>query len=90
MEVICLETDAFYELVEEVVQRISEKSKAAQLDKWISGEEAMKMLRISSPTTLAKMRNEGKIRYSQPSKKIILYDRDSINSYLDKISNEPF
>lgn len=90
MEVICLETDSFYELIDKVVQHISENNNDAQPDKWISEQEAMKVLRISSPTTLTKMHNEGKIRYSQPSKKIILYDRVSINSYLEKISNDTF
>lgn len=43
-------------------------------DKWISREEAMQKLRITSKTTLQKLRDEGKIRFSQPEKKIILYD----------------
>ena len=30
------------------------------------------------------MRDEGAIRFSQPEKKIILYDTDSINEYLAK------
>jgi hypothetical protein len=35
-----------------------------QPDKWISPEEAMAMPRIKSPTTLQKLRDEGKIRYT--------------------------
>lgn len=89
MEVICLQDEAFYALIEKVVSRIKEKQGINQ-DKWISGEEAMKMLRISSKTTLQKLRNEGKIRFSQPEKKIILYDNDSINEYLGKHINETF
>lgn len=46
-------------------------------NKWIDGEEAMQVLRIKSKTTLQKLRDEGKIRFSQPEKKIILYVRDS-------------
>ena len=89
MEVICLEDKAFYTLIEEVVQRIKEK-KGIQEDKWISPEEAMHKLRISSKTTLQKMRDEGKIRFSQPEKKIILYDVDSINQYLEKHAKNTF
>jgi hypothetical protein len=89
MEVICLEDDAFFALVEEVVQRIKEKHKLKG-DKWISGDEAMEKLRIKSKTTLQKLRDEGKIRFSQPEKKIILYDVDSITEYLDKHANETF
>jgi len=88
MEVICLEDQAFYALFDKVIKKIgSEKSKP---DKWVSGEEAMRMLRITSKATLQKMRDEGKIRFSQPEKKIILYDTDSILQYLNKHARETF
>lgn len=83
MEVICLEDSAFFALLERAVERIQEKKGIVE-DKWISGEEAMLKLRISSKTTLQKFRDEGVIRYTQPEKKIILYDSDSINEYLEK------
>lgn len=89
MEVICLEDEAFYALVEQVVQRINEKNGIKE-DRWISGEEAMKILRITSKTTLQKLRDEGKIRFSQPEKKIILYDVESIYEYLEKNARETF
>ena len=73
MEVICLEDKAFFSLIDEVVERIKEQNPAVRLDKWISGSEAMHMLRITSKTTLSMLRNTGKIRYSQPQKKIILF-----------------
>ena len=59
-------------------------------DKWISTEEAMQKLRISSKTTLQKLRDEGKIRFSQPEKKHIVYDVDSINDCFEKNAKEPF
>ena len=89
MEVICLETEAFYSLVEEVVKRIKEKENIEQ-DKWIQTEEVMEMLGIKSKTTLQKMRDEGNIRFSQPQKRIILYDRDSVMEYLDKHAKDVF
>jgi helix-turn-helix protein len=89
MEVICLEDEAFYALIEEVIQRIKDKQGTKE-DKWISGEEAMKKLRITSKTTLQKLRDEGKIRFSQPEKKHILYDIDSIYQYLEKHTKETF
>ena len=89
MEVICIENEAFYSLIETVVQRIKEKQGIKE-DKWISGEEAMEKLRIKSKTTLQKLRDEGKIRFSQPEKKIILYDAESINEYLEINSKETF
>ncbi|MEK7585801.1 MAG: helix-turn-helix domain-containing protein [Patescibacteria group bacterium] len=89
MEVICLEDEAFYALIDQVVQRIKEKEGIKE-DKWISGEEAMKKLRITSKTTLQKLRDEGKIRFSQPEKKHILYDIDSIYQYLEKNAKDTF
>ena len=76
-------------LIEEVVNRIKEKNGIKE-DKWISSEEAMQKLRISSKTTLQKLRDEGKIRFSQPEKKLILYDVDSIYQYLETHVKEPF
>ncbi len=89
MEVICLEEEAFYALVERVVKRIKEQEGIKE-DKWISTEQAMEKLHIKSKTTLQKLRNEGRIRYSQPDKKIILYDTESLNEYLEKHSKETF
>ncbi len=89
MEVICLQDEAFYHLIEKVIERIQAKQ-AGKAEKWISGEEAMKMLRITSKTTLQKLRDEGKVRFSQPEKKIILYDVGSIHAYLDKHAKSTF
>ncbi|CAN5820447.1 hypothetical protein BH10BAC2_BH10BAC2_27210 [soil metagenome] len=89
MQVICLQEDAFYALIDQVVARIKEKQNVSN-DKWIGAEEAMKKLRITSKTTLQKLRDEGKIRFSQPERKIILYDIDSINEYLNKNARETF
>lgn len=89
MEVICLQDDAFYALVDEVVNRIKRDNNIKE-DKWINGEEAMRLLNLKSKTSLQNLRDEGKIRFSQPQKKVILYDRDSINAYLEKNVNETF
>lgn len=89
MHVICLEEDAFYTLVEQVVARLHENSKQRD-DKWLSVDQAMQLLNIKSKTTLQKLRDEGKVRFSQPQKKVILYDRDSIEAYLDKHARNTF
>jgi hypothetical protein len=89
MQVICLEEPAFYALVEQVVARLTEKANQP-LDKWIDDEEAMRLLNVKSKTTLQKLRDEGKIRFSQPQKKIILYDRQSIEQYLETNARNTF
>ena len=89
MEVITIETQAFYTLIEQVVKRIKAEQKITE-DKWVSPSDAMKMLKISSPTTLSKWRNEGKLRFTSPTKKIILYETKSIHEFLEKHSHETF
>jgi len=89
MEVICLEEEAFYSLFDKVVEHFEVKFNKLP-KQWIDGVEAMSMLNISSKTTLQKLRDEGKVRFSQPQKKIILYDRNSINAYLEKHTREIF
>jgi hypothetical protein len=89
MQVICLEETAFYALIEQVVTRLKE-THGEEKDKWVSDEQAMHLLNIKSKTTLQKLRDEGKIRFSQPQKKIILYDRDSIDTYLQQHARNTF
>jgi len=89
MNIICIENAAFYSLVEKVIDRLKEKT-SIKTDRWISGVDAMDLLRIKSKTTLQKLRDEGKINVSQPSARIILYDRDSIIDYLDDFAYETF
>ena len=88
MEVICLQTEAFYALVDEVVQRLSAKNAAP--DRWVDTTEAMRILNVKAKSTMQVLRDEGKIRFTHPQKKIILYDRDSINEYLEKHARETF
>jgi len=82
MEVICLQDEAFYQLIEEVVERLKEKHNIKN-DKWVSPECAMELLNIKSKTTLQNLRDTGAIVYTQPQRKIILYDYDSLMGYLD-------
>ena len=90
MQVICLEEPAFYALIEEVVKRLKAIEQKKQEEKWISGDEVMKLLNIKSKTTLQLLRDNGEIRFSQPQRKIILYDRTSIDAYLEKHARETF
>lgn len=89
MEVICLEEEAFYNLIEKVVDRLKEKSPAVA-ERWLNEEQVKKLLNIKSKTTMQTLRDEGKIRYSQPHRKIILYDRDSIEAYLEQNAKDTF
>ncbi len=87
--IICLQSNAFYHLLDEVVQHINNTHKLAP-KKWLLTDEAMELLGISSKTTLQNLRDTGKIRFSQPQKKIILYDIDSIHYYLEQNARNTF
>lgn len=89
MKVICLQEEALYELIDEVVEHIKEKNNITQ-DPWVSSERAMELLNVKSKTTMQKLRDKGQILYSQPQKKIILYNYDSIMEYLTKHQRNTF
>lgn len=88
LNVICLETDAFYELIDKVVDKMMAEREVEP--EWLSGEEAMSLLKITSKTTLQKLKHEGHIKFSQPLRKLTLYSRSSILDYLEDHSKEPF
>lgn len=89
MDVICLQEEAFFKLIETVVDRLDEKRGSSE-HRWVRSDEAMELLGIKSRTTLQQLRDDGWIRFSQPSKKIIMYDRMSITEYLEQHAKEPF
>ncbi len=89
MEVFCLEDAAYFRLLEETLKFAKEKF-GAQKEKWVTDEEAMHLLNIKSRTTLQSLRDEGKIRFSQPQKRVIVYDRESIDTYLEKHAHNTF
>lgn len=88
MKVICLEEQAFFQLIEQVVSRLNDGRDEKY--KWISDTDAMQLLGIKSKTTLQDYRNRGKIRYSQHAHKVILYDRESILAFLEMNAKETF
>jgi hypothetical protein len=89
MEVICLQDEALKLLIDKVVAYVKTEH-GVKKDKWLSPEEAMKELGISSKTTLQKYRDEGEIRTCELSPRKFLYDLDSINAYKEKKSRDTF
>lgn len=89
-DIICLESLAFYRLIDNVVDHVEERLGTKSEDRWITSDEAMKVMGVTSRTTLQKYRDEGKIRYSQLSGKTILYDRHSILDFLDANAKDSF
>ncbi len=89
IKVICLESEAFYKLVDEVIQKLKSENNQNSKEQWIDDAEAMQLLKIGK-TTLSKYRSEGFIRYSQIGKKVILYDRFSIIEFIENNVKESF
>jgi hypothetical protein len=88
--VICLHSEAFYGLLNEVISHIDQKLTTPEVSRWIDSTEAMKLLNITSKTTLQKIRDTGKIRFSQRDRKNILYDRLSIREFIESHAKEKF
>ncbi|MES2267935.1 MAG: DNA-binding protein [Bacteroidota bacterium] len=90
MEVICFEECAYYAMIDKLEAYIdSKKAKPTQGDNWISGMEAMNMLWIKSKTTLQKLRDEGNPLHTA-RKKIVLWDLQSIEDYLEDFTYKQF
>ncbi len=88
MEVICLQDEAFYALIEEVTARLKKDLETEKL--WVGEAEAMSLLNIKAKSTLQKLRDQGEIRYSQPHRKNISYDRHSIDLYHERHARNAF
>ena len=84
---ICLEDKAFYELIEQVVERLVEKNNRP-LEKWIDGRQAMEKLRCKS-TKLQELRDTGQIEFSKMGN-IILYNSFSIDTFIESHKRETF
>jgi len=90
-EIIVIRRSDWEELLRELKSSIKEAMREARQEegfslpkKWLTPEETMKILNISSKTTLQKYRDAGEITYSQREGKNIMYDAESINAYIDK------
>ena len=88
MNVICLNEDAFFALVNAVLDYAENRRKDGR--DWVSREEAMLILNIKSKTTLQRLRDEGQIEFSQIGRKLIQYKIKSLFEYLEKHKRETF
>lgn len=85
MNVITLEEQAFYTLLQTVIEELGKQF--GQSEPWIGETETMQLLGIKSKTTLQRLRDNDCIRFSQPSKKLILYYKPSLYEYLEANAN---
>ncbi len=88
MEVIIIETEAFYKLIDEIIFKVKENLKIEK--EWITEKELMSILNIKSKSTIQKLRNQGEIEFSQPVRKLILYNSKSVKLFIDKYKRKSF
>ncbi len=89
MKVICIEEPAFFNLFDRVVEHFKLKSGNSE-EKRLSTEDAMKKLCLISKAAHKSYRDNGDIRFTQPRKKVLLYDAKSIHDFLNKPQNALF
>lgn len=83
-----MHSETFYEIIKQVTEKITESKKIQK--KWLNLNETKALMKIKSSTTILRLRNEGKIRFSNLTSKKIYYDYDSIIAYLEANSKEAF
>ena len=85
---ICLENPLLKNLVKALAEELSANQN--EEDDWITTEEAMSILKISSKTTLKKYRDQNDIKYSAPiGSKHILYSKSSLLKFIEDKANMP-
>ena len=87
MEVITIETAAFWKIIQEAVQRCQ---RPEEKEIWLKEVELMELLGVKSKTTVYKLRLNGSIKYSEATKRNFLYHRPSVLEYLEKKSKNTF
>ena len=87
MQVISIEEQSFYQLLDKVITEMEQKFGKKE-DEWIHETNAMKLLGIRSKTSMQRLRDHDMIKFTQPSRKIILYHKPSLLEYLESHANK--
>lgn len=87
---IMITEDNLFELLEKTISHLEKLQSKEHKKIWLDTNETKNLLSIKSDTSLFNLRSQGLIEYSQPSRKVILYKRDSILEYLEKHSHKTF
>ncbi|EHQ29813.1 MerR family transcriptional regulator [Mucilaginibacter paludis] len=89
MEVICLQDEALKALIDKVVAYVKTEH-GIKKEKWLTPEEAMKALGITSKTTLQKYKDEKQFTCAELSPRKFMYDADSIEAFKQRKSRDTF
>lgn len=89
MNVNIQEEAEFYEFVKKLAMETKQKLGISR-NKWLSPEDAMQILGITSTIQLHELKDKSLIRFTQPLPGLTLYDSDSIDLYLEKHTHNTF
>lgn len=77
---ILMDEEAFYQAIQKLFQQFKAEQKEGDI--YLSESETMKMLKITSKTTLWNYRNSGKLPYYQINKRVILYLKSEVEEFI--------
>jgi hypothetical protein len=81
----CLSDELFEKTMSKALDAILPKYAGEDKVLFITTEDTMQLLNISSPTTMQKIRNEGKIPYYQLTTKVIIYKKKEVLEYVENL-----
>lgn len=79
---IHMDTVTFYQLIKQVYERLKQEDSKQTDSDFIGEKEAMKLLGITSKSTLQKYRDHSYITFYKLSSRKILYSKSSIESFI--------
>ena len=85
-QILIMQKSDLEKLLEELVSKLEK----APEKRWILEEEAMSMLGVRSKSFMWSLRSTGKLTVSQPSRKILLYDIESIKNLIESNIKKSF
>lgn len=80
---------ALKKVFKEIFERLDEY-RDSQQEEYVNADEAKRLLGIKSNSTLQKLRDEGRIIFSMPMHKVILYQKKSIMDFIKMNVQEKF
>ena len=70
-------------LIDKIVKRLLEELHLPTKKEWVTENVAMAILGVKSKSYMWSLRTKGKLTYSKPSRKILLYSVKSINELIE-------
>ncbi|QSE98639.1 helix-turn-helix domain-containing protein [Fulvivirga lutea] len=79
------------EFFDQIAQRIAlllaqQLGQTAPQPEWLTPQETMEMLNVTSPVTMQNIRDDGRLKFTYITPRKVLYNRQSILDYLESKS----